>query len=266
MESRVPGRARLNLPKVNHKGHEGTQRKALETRPSWNFVSFVVDGFSPAFVKLSHYLPALRLEFHHMEQIQLWAQPWWVNLLIFIPLIAFFLWRRTRLQLTWRQLLLLAIFAVAFGFGEAAVVVYLRAAFGLLPGFHGTLADVRRSAPEFYRQAETLSQFPQSLLTIEVLREAATIVMLASVALLAAAKSRERWAAFLWEFAIWDLSYYVSLWATIRWPASLRDLDVLFLIPVPWLAQIWFPVLVSMLTVLAIATCKAPFQTGVKSA
>jgi len=30
-------------------------------------------------------------------------------------------------------------------------------------------------------------------------------------------------------------------------------MDVLFLIPVPWVAQVWFPLLVSALTVLAIA-------------
>ena len=195
-----------------------------------------------------------------MEKFQLWAQPWWVNLLILIPLIAFSLWRRTGLQLSWRRLVLVAIFSVAFGFGEAAVVVYLRAAVGLLPGFHGTLAEVQRSAPEFYQQAESLNQFPQSLLTMEVLREAATMLMLASVAMLSAQKIRERWAAFLWAFALWDISYYLALWGTIRWPASLRDLDVLFLIPVPWVAQIWFPVLVSGLTLLAIAVCKHPVK------
>jgi len=199
-----------------------------------------------------------------MEKLQLWAQPWWVNLLILIPLIASFLWRRTGLQLTWRQLLLITVFSVAFGFGEAAVVIYLRAAVGLLPGFHGTLAEVQRSAPEFYQQAESLSQFPQSLLTIEVLREAATILMLASVAMLTGLKVRERWAAFFWAFAIWDLSYYLGLWVTIRWPASLRDLDVLFLIPVPWVAQIWFPVLVSGLTALAIVVCKNRLKAGTK--
>ena len=99
-------------------------------------------------------------------------------------------------------------------------------------------------------QPETLAidQFPQSLLTIEVLREGATILMLASVALLAARKARERCAIFLWTFALWDVSYYAGLWATIRWPTSLKDFDVLFLIPVPWVAQVWFPLLVSALT------------------
>ena len=191
-----------------------------------------------------------------MGKLQPWAQPWWVNLLILIPLIAFLRWRRTGLQLAWAQLGLLAIFSLAFGFGEAAVVVYLRAALDLLPGFHGTLADVRRAAPEFYKQAEALREFPQSLLTIEVLREATTIVMLVSMAMLSAQKVRERCAAFLWAFAIWDISYYLGLWMTIRWPGSLNDFDVLFLIPVPWLAQVWVPVLVSALTLLAVAACK----------
>lgn len=193
-----------------------------------------------------------------MAPIQLWAQPWWVNLLMLVPLIAFLLWSRAGLQLSWQRLTLIAFFAVAFGFGEAAVVVYLRAAVGLLPGFQGTLADVRRSAPQFYKQVEALTDFPQSLLIMEVLREATTMVMLLSLALLATSKPRERWAAFLWAFSVWDAAYYLSLWATIGWPGSLRDVDVLFLIPVPWVAQVWFPLAVSGLTILAIIMSKLP--------
>jgi len=189
-----------------------------------------------------------------MQTFQLWAQPWWVNLLILIPVMAFVQWRKKGLRLPRRQLLFLAIFALAFGFVEGAVVVYLRAATGLLPGYTGSLADVQRSAPEFYKQAEAIRSFPQSLLTVEVVREAATIVMLVSVALLTATGASERWAAFLWGFAIWDMSYYGSLWATVRWPGSLRDFDVLFLIPVPWLSQVWFPLVVSAVTAIVIAS------------
>jgi hypothetical protein len=187
-----------------------------------------------------------------MEKLQLWAQPWWVNLLILIPLTTYFAFRRKGRRLSWRRLIAIAIFAAAFGFVEAAVVVYLRAAVGLLPGYTGTLSELRHSS-ESYRQEQSLSKFPQSLLTIEVYREAATMIMLISVALLAASKTSGRWVAFLWLFAWWDLAYYAGLWATVRWPASLTDLDVLFLIPVPWVAQIWFPLLVSLLTLLAIA-------------
>jgi hypothetical protein len=191
-----------------------------------------------------------------MEKLQVWAQPWWVNLLLLIPLATYFAYRRKGLFLPRRQLIILAIFAAAFGFVEAAVVVYLRAAIGLLPGYIGTFAQLRQSSLG-YTQASSLSQFPQSLLTIEVYREAATMVMLVGVALLSASKTGARWAAFLWVFALWDIAYYAGLWVTVRWPASLTDLDVLFLIPVPWMAQVWFPLLVSLLTVLAIALSRS---------
>jgi len=43
------------------------------------------------------------------------------------------------------------------------------------------------------------------------------------------------------------------LWATVRWPSSLKDTDVLFLIPVPWISHVWFPILISFLTLVAVA-------------
>jgi len=74
--------------------------------------------------------------------------------------------------------------------------------------------------------------------------------------LLAAPRARERWAAFLWAFAIWDITYYAGLWATVRWPTSLKEVDILFLIPVPWVAQVWYPLLVSAITLLAVSLVK----------
>jgi hypothetical protein len=186
-----------------------------------------------------------------MSGFQVWAQPWWVNLLLLIPFTTYLVFRRQGHLLRWRQLIIIAVFATAFGFAEAAVVVYLRAAVGLLPGYAGSLSDVQHS-PQSYEQASSLSQFPQSLLTIEMYREAATMIMLFTVAVMAASKASARWLAFLWVFALWDISYYAGLWATVRWPTSLLDLDVLFLLPVPWIAQVWFPLLVSLLTLLAI--------------
>jgi hypothetical protein len=188
----------------------------------------------------------------HMEKFQLWAQPWWVNLLILIPFATYFAFRRQGQLLSRRQLMTIAIFAAAFGFVEAAVVVFLRAAIGLLPGSAGSLSDLRNSSPG-YVQATSISQFPPSLLAIEFYREAATMVMLIGVALLTVSRASARWAAFLWLFALWDIAYYAGLWATVRWPTSLTDLDVLFLIPVPWIAQVWFPLLISGLTALGVA-------------
>jgi hypothetical protein len=187
-----------------------------------------------------------------MEQSQLIAHPLWVNVLVLVPLAVYFLGRKRGIQIPGRQLLFATIFGLAFGFVEAAVAVYLSAAAGVLPGYRGTLSEVQRLAKKTQADMLSINQFPQSLLTVEVLREAATIVMLISFALLAAGKARERCAVFLWTFALWDLGYYAGLWGTIRWPTSLSDLDVLFLIPVPWIAQVWFPLLVSALTLLAL--------------
>jgi hypothetical protein len=184
--------------------------------------------------------------------ISLIAEPWWVNLLPLVPLLAYFSWRRDGVALAPRQLLTSGVFAAAFGFVEAVVVVYLRAAVGLLPGYQGTLADVMHRSAEFYQQSQAINQFPQSLLTLEVLREAATILMLLSVSFLTATRAGSRAAIFLWTFAIWDITYYAALWATVRWPLSLGDPDVLFLIPRPWISPVWFPLLISALAVLAV--------------
>ena len=182
----------------------------------------------------------------------IFAEPWWVNLFLLVPFLVFFSWRQSGLAISLGTLGALAIFAGAFGFVEAAVVVYLRAAIGQLPGYGGTLADVARLSSQIYQQAQIHSDMPESLLRVEAWRECATIVMLASVALLSASRLLERSATFLWSFAIWDLAYYLGLWLTVGWPPSLLSPDVLFLIPVPWLAQVWLPILVSAMTLLAI--------------
>ncbi len=170
-------------------------------------------------------------------------QPWWVNLLLLIPLIAAYAWRRNGPELSARQLLAGALFALGFGFVEAAVVVYLRGALGLL-GATGAAVPEPAQMNAMLARPEMLRLF-----RIEVAREAATMLMLASVTVLAAGRARERWAIFLWCFAIWDLMYYAGLWLVIRWPESLLSQDVLFLIPVPWVSAVWFPVLVSGLCV-----------------
>ncbi len=190
--------------------------------------------------------------------IALVAQPWWVNLLVLVPPLAWFSWRRGGVPVTAWQLATSGLFAAAFGFLEAVVVVYLRAAVGLLPGYQGTLSDVIRMSGQYYLQSQAITQFPKSLLTLEILREAATILMLLTVAFLTSTNSRARVAVFLWTFAIWDIVYYAALWATVRWPLSVRDPDVLFLIPVPWVSPVWFPLLVSALALAAVLVSRVP--------
>ena len=132
------------------------------------------------------------------------------------------------------RLLVLAVFALAMAFVESAVVVYLRGLF-YPDGFYGTLA----AFPVFYYGTE-------------VFREAATIIMLASVAVLAARRGWwERAAYFLFCFGLWDIFYYVWLYALLGWPPSLLTTDVLFLIPVPWVAPVVAPVVASVVMIAA---------------
>ncbi|MDE2040881.1 MAG: hypothetical protein KGI59_00630 [Patescibacteria group bacterium] len=166
-----------------------------------------------------------------MNSFQLLATPWWVNLLILVPFAAYFFWHNQGLSLSKRTLLAVALFGIAFGFNEAVVVVYLR------------------SALNISQQIQALTTLSSFFSAVEFWREAATIIMLASVAWLGARSLHNRAAVFLWAFAFWDIFYYVGLWATIHWPISLLSSDVLFLIPVPWLSQVWFPILVSLLTI-----------------
>jgi len=143
------------------------------------------------------------------------------------------------------KLILLAIFGIAMAHLEGVVVVYLRKALGI-------------SDSESSKVSTEI--FPKRFLNIEMTREAATIIMLVIIAYLVGTTWLEKGIFFLWTFAFWDLFYYLSLYILIKWPPSLRTIDVLFLIPVPWIAPVWFPVLISSLTIILIAVL---YLTGV---
>lgn len=93
------------------------------------------------------------------------------------------------------------------------------------------------------------SMEPDIALT-ETLREAATIIMLAGAGYLGGRYFTQRFAAFIYCFAIWDIFYYVFLKALIGWPGSLLTWDILFLIPVMWTGPVLSPVIVSLTMIL----------------
>ena len=135
------------------------------------------------------------------------------------------------------KLSLLAIFGIAMAHLEGVVVVYLRKALGML---------------DSESNRESVEKFPKRFLNIEMTREAATIIMLVIIAFLTGGNWVEKGVFFLWTFAFWDLFYYLSLYVLIKWPPTLTTIDVLFLIPKPWIAPVWFPIGVSSLTILII--------------
>jgi hypothetical protein len=60
---------------------------------------------------------------------------------------------------------------------------------------------------------------------------------------LAGRKFIEGFSYFLFIFAVWDIFYYVFLKIIINWPSSFLEWDVLFLIPLPWLAPVLSPLI-----------------------
>jgi hypothetical protein len=136
------------------------------------------------------------------------------------------------------KLLLLAVFGIAMAHLEGVVVVYLRKALGIL---------------DSESNKESIEKFPERYLKIEMTREASTIIMLVVIAFLVGESWIEKGVFFLWTFAFWDLFYYVSLYILIKWPPKLTTIDVLFLIPKPWIAPVWFPLGVSSITIILIA-------------
>lgn len=121
----------------------------------------------------------------------------------------------------------LTAFSISMGFLETAVVVDLRELY-YPSGFNFPLMPIT----------------PRIAIT-EFLREAATIIMLIGVGAMAGRTRVEKFAAFLYSFAIWDLFYYVFLKLLLDWPESLFTWDILFLIPVPWVGPVLAPCLIS---------------------
>lgn len=120
------------------------------------------------------------------------------------------------------------VFSVAMALLESAVVVYLRELY--YPTGFGF----------------PMKMIPDSIGAVEIAREFATLVMLAGLGYLSGDSVKSRWGWFMIGFGIWDIFYYVFLYVFIGWPMSLSDMDILFLIPLPWFGPVYAPCLVSL--------------------
>lgn len=134
-----------------------------------------------------------------------------------------------------RKLLWASVFSIAMGFAESAVVVYLRVIY-YPEGFQFPLVPISKN-----------------IALAEFLREAATLVMLLSAGVLAGSNAIQRFAYFIFCFAVWDICYYLFLKLLLNWPESLLTWDILFLIPVPWVGPVITPVIVACTMILLAA-------------
>src|ERR1700741_5341787 len=126
----------------------------------------------------------------------------------------------------------LTLFAIAMGFLETSVVVYLRKLY-YPNGFGFPLIPIE-----------------SSIAVTESWREAATVIMLLGAGILTGKDKLSRFAYFIYAFAIWDIFYYVFLKVLLNWPESLFTWDILFLIPVPWVGPVIAPCIVSLTMIL----------------
>jgi len=137
--------------------------------------------------------------------------------------------RRERLL---RTTVIVTAFAMVMGFLEAVIVIYLRKLY-YPHGFHFPLVLI-----------------PGKVVIIEYTREAASLVMLIMIGLLAGKNSTGQFGWFLISFGIWDISYYLALKLVLGWPEGWLTWDVLFLIPVIWTGPVLAPVICSFTMIL----------------
>lgn len=126
----------------------------------------------------------------------------------------------------------ITLFAIAMGYMESAVVVYLRELY-YPDGFNFPLKPIG-----------------QTIGITEILREAATLIMLITAGILTGRTKTEKFGFFIYCFAIWDIFYYIFLKLLLGWPESLMTWDILFLIPTTWVGPVIGPVINSLTMIL----------------
>ena len=132
----------------------------------------------------------------------------------------------------YQKLEIVTVLAIAMAFLESMIVIYLRKLYYPL-GFNFPLSSI-----------------DSNILALEWVRESFTLVMLISIGILAGKKFYDRFAYFLYAFAIWDIFYYIWLKVILDWPSSFLTMDLLFLIPWPWVGPVLAPILLSLTMIL----------------
>ena len=127
---------------------------------------------------------------------------------------------------------LVVVFAIGMAWVEAASVYYLRVMVDRIEPYQENPLPMRGV-----------------LAPVEVVREAATLVMLLMVGMIAGRTWARRLGYTAIAFGVWDIFYYVFLKIICDWPKSLFDWDILFLLPLPWWGPVLAPICIASLMV-----------------
>jgi len=144
------------------------------------------------------------------------------------------------------------LYAAAFGYVEALVVVYIRRLGAMPPGLDYPAVWAGRHLA--WNGAAILGEMRHlGVYSTEYGREIATLLLLLGSACAAGRTSRERLGLYLFTFAVWDETFYLWLKLWTGFPKSLASTDIYFLVPIAWYGPVWFPVLVVMPALLGIS-------------
>jgi len=149
-----------------------------------------------------------------------------------------------------KKLIPIFFLAVSFAFIEGSVVKYLRVYFNQNAGVE------KIYSLHVIQQPKT--KLDLDIIVTEIWRELATLILLITMAWIAANSIKEWLAYFIFGFAVWDIFYYIWLTVLIDWPESLFDWDILFLVPKAWYAPVIVPCIISLIgIVFSLLTLKA---------
>jgi len=129
--------------------------------------------------------------------------------------------------------MLVVTFAAGMAWVEAACVYYLRVMVDRVEPYQPDPLPIRGSLGE-----------------VELVREGATLLMLAMTGVLAGRTWRARLGYAAMAFGAWDIFYYVFLRLVSGWPRTLLDWDILFLLPLPWWGPVLAPVCIALVMIL----------------
>ena len=131
------------------------------------------------------------------------------------------------------RIITVAALAIVLGYREAAALIYLREIAGIV-------------SPPGSFTLQAIARIPGWIMAIEQTRQAACLVVVLAVAMLAGRAAWERLAAFLFSLGLWCLTHYAALKLMINWPQSLAAKDLVFITPEPLLSPVWIPLLCAL--------------------